>query len=218
MGTHRGAPMSALSGSAARPASGAIGVGERRPGRPRSAAAHRAILDAVLALLAEEGFGRLSIEGVAARAGVGKATVYRRWPSKVPLVIEALDTRASERLSVPDTGTVRGDLTEFLMQLVRAMVGPEGRVVAPLLEAMSRSPALADAFRRDLISPWRQIVNEIVRRGIARGELRADLHFDVALDAPVAIIFHRHLITGEPLDEALVGRLVDQVLDGIGAR
>jgi AcrR family transcriptional regulator len=210
--------MSAVSGSAARPASGAFGVAERRPGRPRSAAAHRAILDAVLALLAEEGFGRLSIEGVAARAGVGKATVYRRWSSKVPLVIEALDTRAAERLSVPDTGTVRGDLTEFLLQLVRAMVGPEGRVVAPLLEAMSRSPELADAFRRDLISPWRQIANDIVRRGIARGELRPDLHFDVALDAPVGIIFHRLLITGEPLDEALVGRLVDQVLEGIGAR
>jgi AcrR family transcriptional regulator len=210
--------MSAVSGSAARPASRAIAVGERRPGRPRSAAAHRAILDAVLALLAEEGFGRLSIEGVAARAGVGKATVYRRWSSKVPLVIEALDTRASEQLSVPDTGTVRGDLTEFLTQVVRAMTGPEGRAVAPLLEGISRSPELAEAFRRDLISPRKEIANEIVRRGIARGELRPDLHFDVALDAPVGIIFHRLLITGEPLDEALVGRVVDQVLDGIAAR
>jgi AcrR family transcriptional regulator len=191
---------------------------KRNPGRPRSAEAHRAILDAVLALLAEEGFSRLSIEGVAARAGVGKATVYRRWSSKVPLVIEALDTRASERLSVPDTGTVRGDLTEFLTQLVRATVGPEGQVVAPLLEAMSRSQELADAFRRDLIAPWRHVANEIVRRGVARRELRPDLHFDVALDAPVAIVFHRLLVTGEPLDEALVERVVDQVLEGIGAR
>jgi AcrR family transcriptional regulator len=191
---------------------------KRGPGRPRSAKAHRAILDAVLALLAEEGFGRLSVEGVAARAGVGKATVYRRWPSKVPLVIEALDTVASERLSAPDTGSVRGDLTEFLTQLVRAMDGPDGRLVAPLLEGMSRSPKLAEAFRRDLIAPRRDVVIEIIRRGIARGELRPDLHFDVALDAPVAIVFHRLLLTGQAVDEGLVSRIVDQVLDGIAAR
>jgi AcrR family transcriptional regulator len=190
---------------------------KRRPGRPRSAEAHRAILDAVLVLLAEEGFGGLSIEGVAARAGVGKATVYRRWSSKVPLVIEALDTVASERLSVPNTGSVRGDLTEFLTQLVRTMDGPDGRLVAPLLAAMSRSPELAEAFRRDLIAPRRDVANEIIRRGIARGELRPDLHSDVALDAPVAIVFHRLLMTGEAVDEALVGRVVDQVLDGIAA-
>ena len=207
-----------MSSSVDAAASRAGAVLKRGPGRPRSAEAHRAILDAVFELLAEEGFGRLSIEGVAARAGVGKATVYRRWSSKVALVIEALDTRASERLSVPDTGTARGDLIEFLAQLVRIMAGPEGRVVAPLLEGMSRSPELAEAFRRDLISPWRQITNEIIRRGIARGELRPDLHFDVALDAPVSIVFHRLLITGEPVDEALLGRAVDQVMDGISAR
>ena len=197
--------------------SGPASVLKRSPGRPRSAAAHRAILDAVLVLLAEEGFARLSIEGVAARAGVGKATVYRRWSSKVPLVIEALDTVASERLSVPDTGSVRGDLTEFLIQLVRTIDGPDGRLMAPVLEAMSRSPELAEAFRRDLIAPWREVSIEIIRRGIDRGELRAELHLDVALDAPVAIVFHRLLVTGEPIDEALVGRVVDQVLFGIAA-
>jgi AcrR family transcriptional regulator len=195
----------------------AASVLKRGPGRPRSAEAHRAILDAVLVLLAEEGFGGLSVEGVAARAGVGKATVYRRWRSKVPLVIEALDTVASERISAPDTGSVRGDLTEFLIQLVRAMDGPDGRLLAPLLEGMSRSPELAEAFRRDLIAPRREVAIEIIRRGIARGELRPDLHLDVALDAPVAIVFHRLLVTGDPVDEALVGRMVDQVLDGIGA-
>jgi AcrR family transcriptional regulator len=171
----------------------------------------------VLALLAEEGFGRMSVEGVAARAGVGKATVYRRWPSKVPLVIEAIDTVASERLSVPDTGSARGDLVEFLTQLVRAMAGPDGRLVAPLLDAMSRSGELAAAFRRDLMAPRREVASEIIRRGVDRGELRADLHLDVALDAPVAIVFHRLLLTGEALDVALVGRIVDQLLDGIAA-
>jgi AcrR family transcriptional regulator len=191
---------------------------KRGPGRPRSAEAHRAILDAVLTLLGEEGFSRMSVEGVAARAGVGKATVYRRWPSKVPLVIEAIDTVASERISVPDTGTVRGDLTEFLTQLVRTMGGPDGRLVAPLLEAMSRSPALAAAVRRDLIAPRRDVANEIIRRGIDRGELRPDLHIDVALDAPVAIVFHRLLLTGETVDEGLVDRIVDQLLDGIAAQ
>lgn len=191
---------------------------KRGPGRPRSPEAHRAILDAVLALLAEEGFNRMTVEGVAARAGVGKATVYRRWSSKVPLVIDALDTLASEQLPVPDTGSVRGDLTEFLNQLVRIMSGPDGRLVAPLIEAMSRNDELAEAFRRDLIAPRRDVGAEVIRRGIARGELRPDLHIDVALDIPVGIIFQRVLITGDPVDEALVGRIVDQVLDGTAAR
>lgn len=175
-------------------------------------------MNAVLALLAEEGFSRMTVEGVAARAGVGKATVYRRWSSKVPLVIDALDTLASERLPVPDTGSVRGDLTEFLTQLVRVMSGPYGRLLAPLVEAISRNEELAEAFRRDLIAPRRDVGLEIVRRGIARGELRPDLHLDVALDVPVGIVFQRVLITGDSVDEELVGRIVDQVLDGAAAR
>jgi hypothetical protein len=133
-------------------------------------------------------------------------------------VVEALDTLASERLSVPDTGSVRDDLTEFLGQLVQAMEVPEGRVVAPLLAEMSRNQKLAEAVRRDVITPWREVAGQIIRRGIARGELRADLHHDVALDAPVAILFHRLLFTGEPVDEGAVGRIADQVLEGIGAR
>ena len=88
----------------------------RSPGRPRSAAAHQAILDATVQLLSEVGFAATTVEAVAARAGVGKATVYRRWPSKVPLVIDALDARAIEQVPIPRTGSVRGDLIEFLAE------------------------------------------------------------------------------------------------------
>lgn len=191
---------------------------ERRgPGRPRSASAHRAILDATIELLIEVGFGGTTIEAVATRAGVGKATVYRRWPSKVPLVIEALDTRALEQLPIPRTGSVRGDLTEFLVGLVETMIGPDGRLVAPLLAEISRNEELAEAFRRDIVAPRRAVVGEIVREGIARGELRPDLDVDLALDAPVGIVFQRLLILGEAIDKESVGRIVDQLLGGIGA-
>ena len=189
----------------------------RAPGRPRSAAAHQAILDATIELLSEVGFAATTVEAVAARAGVGKATVYRRWPSKVPLVIEALDARAIEQVPLPHTGNVRDDLTEFLVGLVETMTGPDGRLVAPLLAEISRNPELAEAFRRDLVAPRRVVAEEIVREGIARGELRADLDVDLALDAPVGIVFQRLLISGEVVDKELVARIVDQLLEGIGA-
>ena len=190
----------------------------RAPGRPRSAAAHRAILDATVQLLSEVGFAATTVEAVAARAGVGKATVYRRWPSKVPLVIDALDARAIEQVPIPRTGSVRGDLIEFLVGLVETMSGPDGRLVAPLLAEISRNQELAEAFRRDLVAPRRAGVEEIVREGMARGELRPDLDVDLALDTPVGVIFQRLLILGEPVDKEVVRRIVDQLLEGIGAR
>ena len=189
----------------------------RSPGRPRSAAAHQAILDATVQLLSEVGFAATTVEAVAARAGVGKATVYRRWPSKVPLVVEALDARATEQVPLPCTGSVRGDLSEFLFSLVDTMTGPDGRLVAPLLAEISRNQELAEAFRRDLVAPRRAVLEEIVREGMARGELRADLDVDLALDAPVGIVFQRLLVLGEPVDKDLVGRIVDQLLEGIRA-
>lgn len=190
----------------------------RAPGRPRSAAAHRAILDATVQLLSEVGFAATTVEAVAARAGVGKATVYRRWPSKIPLVIDALDARAIEQVPIPRTGNVRGDLIEFLVGLVETMSGPDGRLVAPLFAEISRNQELAEAFRRDLVAPRRAGVEEIIREGMARGELRPDLDVDLALDTPVGIIFQRLLILGEPVDKEVVRRIVDQLLEGIGAR
>jgi AcrR family transcriptional regulator len=189
----------------------------RAPGRPRSATAHRAILDATIALLGEVGFAATTVEAVAARAGVGKATVYRRWRSKVPLVIEAMDTRAIEQLPLPRTGSVRGDLTEFLVGLAETMSGPDGRLVGPLLAEISRNEELAQAFRRDLVAPRRAVMEEIVRDGMVRGELRPDLDVDLALDIAAGIVFQRLLILGEPVDRELVGRLVDQLLQGIAS-
>jgi len=190
----------------------------RSPGRPRSASAHRAILDATIELLGEVGFGATTIEAVATRAGVGKATVYRRWRSKTPLIIEALDARAIEQMPTPRTGSVRGDLTEFLVALIAAMSGPDGRLVAPLLAEISRNQELAEAFRRDLVAPRRAVLEEILREGMVRGELRPDLDVDLALDAPVGIVFQRLLILGEPVDEQSVRRIVDQLVEGLEAR
>jgi AcrR family transcriptional regulator len=164
------------------------------------------------------GFAATTVEAVAARAGVGKATVYRRWPSKIPLIVDALDARAIEQVPIPRTGNVRGDLIEFLVGLVETMSGPDGRLVAPLFAEISRNQELAEAFRRDLVAPRRAGVEEIMREGMARGELRPDLDVELALDAPVGIIFERLLILGEPVDKEVVRRIVDQLLEGIGAR
>jgi AcrR family transcriptional regulator len=169
----------------------------RRPGRPRSAKAHRAILDAALALLFEHGYHGLSVEAVAARAGVGKTTIYRRWPSKQELVIEAL--RQVTPPDVPeDTGSLQGDLIAFQQaQLARVVHTPVPRLLPRLLGDASRDPDLHDAVVADVVGPIRRTLREILRRGVERGEIRQDLDLDFAVDVLHGTIIYRLLLSGD---------------------
>lgn len=120
-------------------------AGERPRGRPRSAEAHRAILEATLDLLAEVGYGRLTIEGVAARAGVGKTTIYRRWPSKPALVV-AVAERLAEKVRRPDTGSTRRDLVLLLRDIIDVFTTTmAGRIVPGMIAEMAERPDLAEA-------------------------------------------------------------------------
>jgi AcrR family transcriptional regulator len=189
----------------------------RGPGRPRSAEAHAAILAATLDLLVEQGFNGLTMESVAARAGVGKATVYRRWPSKVPLVVEALRAAGAERVAVPASGSLEADLRQLLADLMAALSGPAS--VLPLLVTEAwREPALGEAFRQELVQRRRSVVHQILQQGQKRGELRPDLDLETAVDAVVAVVYYRLLVSGAPLGADLARCLVDQLLRGIGAK
>jgi AcrR family transcriptional regulator len=174
---------------------GAENAPARGRGRPRSEEAHRAILDATLTLLDEGGYGPLTIEAVAARAGVGKTTIYRRWPSKLELVIEA----ASEmRPALPpeDTGSVQGDFVAFQRaQVARVAAGPLPRIAPRLLAESVGDAELHAAFRRELIEPLRAAIGEILRRGIDRGELRGDLDPEIATDIVHGTIVYRVLLS-----------------------
>ena len=182
-----------------------------RRGRPRRADADEAILRATLEQLADAGVAGLSMDLVAQRAGVGKATIYRRWTSKEELVLEALRTVAAP-IPVPDEGSLRGDLIAYTDELVERFSHGRGSDVLPHLVAASchdaELRASLDAFTRGRQATLRRLF----ARGVERGELPADTDIDLAVDAILGPIFYRHLLSGEPVDRALARRLVDLAL------
>lgn len=196
--------------AAAQPAS-------RPPGRPRDPALDEAILEATIRLLAEDGFARVSIEAVAREAGVGKTTVYRRWPSKTALVVDALQAHAPQT-TVPAEGTVR----ERLVWVVQAFItqlrsGHSARLLAGLVAEIPRDPELAAAIRAAFIAnPRRQRVFDLLREGIEAGELREELDLELAADQLVGPILIRLLLTGGTISPRLAPAIVDSFFDGWG--
>jgi AcrR family transcriptional regulator len=184
----------------------------RRPGRPRSAEADEAILDAAVELFAEVGLDGLTVEGVAARAGVGKATIYRRYPCKIDLVIAASRSFAFGGAVHPDLGSTRADLRALVDWLVNMLTTTAlGRAMPRMVADRARVPELADAHR-EIVREKRACHREVVLRGVARGDLRADVDPEAVIDAYVGPIFYRFLISDDPLDDAFADALVDSVL------
>jgi AcrR family transcriptional regulator len=193
-----------------------VPVTARTPGRPRDPEVDRAILAATIELLGEEGFGGLSIEAVAAHAGVGKTTVYRRWPSKIALVVDVLTHLKSPLdMAIPDEMDTRDALVRVLSEIVRAQANePTGRLLAGLVGAMSRDAELADAVRAGLVSGRRNVVIGLIERGIDRGEIRPDVDVEVIADLLGGPVVMRTLITGRPVTSRLARQIVELVLDG----
>jgi AcrR family transcriptional regulator len=150
------------------------GAGARGRGRPPSEQTERAILDATVDLLAEGGLARLTMEEVASRARVGKASVYRRWPSKGTLAFDAFVTRFLERQPLVDTGSLQGDLLAALRGWVRTVKDPAtGRTLRGLLAEVQRDPELAEVWRERFLEPLRVRTRQIVANAVRRGELPA---------------------------------------------
>jgi AcrR family transcriptional regulator len=188
----------------------------RPPGRPRSPEADRAILRAAVDLLADEGYGGVTMEGVAARAGVGKATVYRRWPCKSALVVDAVTACREGGIPPPDTGSTREDLLVFVQGFMHHLRTSDlGRVMPALLAELSRNAELATEFREGFVLPRRAKVLEAVRRGVERGEVRAGVDAELVADGVVALLLHRFLVTGMEIDDDLPERVVDVLWRGI---
>jgi AcrR family transcriptional regulator len=191
---------------------------QRGPGRPRSAEVDRAILRAVIDLLAEESYDALSMEAVAGRAGCGKAAIYRRWPSKSALVVDAVAMCKEQGFVPPDTGSTRDDLLGYVQTVHRYLrTSDVGRVMPALVAELARNAELAESFRAGFMQPRRAMVREMLARGVTRGEVRADVDLDIVADALVGIIHHRLLITGQEVDEELPERLIDLLWRGMAA-
>jgi AcrR family transcriptional regulator len=183
------------------------------PGRPRSEQAHRAILDAALELLAKVGYDRLTVAGVAARAGVGKATIYRRWPSKLPLVVEAF--LQLPELAEPDTGNVVDDLSEVLRCFVEIIDTTPLACVLPILAGeRARDPELAEVLA-PVFAARREPLIRVLERAVARRELPPDIDLEAAADVLMGPIVTRLFFTGGDLDPVHVKPFVDAALFGI---
>ncbi|HEX3393475.1 MAG TPA: TetR/AcrR family transcriptional regulator [Acidimicrobiales bacterium] len=189
------------------------------PGRPRSVKADRAIVAATVHLLAEEGYSRLSMEGVAAHAGVAKTTIYRRWPCKSDLVVHCLRCLTEKLETAPDTGRVRDDLVAFMGQMVDKMRRSDaGRIMPGILVELARNPELAQAFRQGFVEPRRASMVKALRRAIDRGEIRPEIDVDLVVDVTVGVFQHRLMVTGMVIDDDMPERLADLVLEGISLR
>jgi AcrR family transcriptional regulator len=217
MSTARTAP--AGTAAAAEAAAPAQTAGPRRPGRPRSAQADRAIMDATLSLFAESGAAGLCIERVAAQAGVGKATIYRRWPGKEDLLLDAMAWLKAP-LPEPAGRSVREDLRMLLEAMCEQFADPcQAREFALLLGEGARYPRLMARYTETVIEPRREVIRKVLRRGVASGELRADIDVEVALFMLTGSVLARskhgeHL----PVEPGYAGRVVDELLTGLNAR
>jgi AcrR family transcriptional regulator len=188
----------------------------RRPGRPRDPHYDKAILDATLEILFEKGYAGLTIDGVAAKTGVGRPTIYRRWPSKPALVIAAI-AQNTGLSPTPDTGALRGDLLAFQRRLARLMGAPASRrITAGLVADIVADPDLAETYLRDYIAPRQASVWQALERGKERGELQADADFSLIYDLLVGSLFMRTVVRGERLGPGLAQQVVDVVLAAFG--
>ena len=171
----------------------------RGRGRPRSAEADHAILDATLRMLGTHGVAGLTIEGVAAEAGVGKTTIYRRWPTKTELILAAISALVP-RGDPPDTGTMGGDMAALadIQRKRLAGSGLAGIVPRVLAESMS-DPELHREFIERVVTPFRELLRLFIERGIERGELRPDLEVEALVDLLHAMPVYKMLMSrGDP--------------------
>jgi AcrR family transcriptional regulator len=182
---------------------------KRRPGG-RSARVRRSVLDATLDVIVDGGYAGLSVDEVAARAGVHKTTIYRRWPDLGALVVDALLDRQQEAVPIPDTGELRGDLLSLLDAITASITSPDGRAL--LRAGLESGPPELDVLVHRFWHARFALARQIFQRAADRGEIPSDLDNDLLVELVVAPLFFRELVTREPLSRAFRARLVDAVI------
>jgi AcrR family transcriptional regulator len=190
-------------------------------GRPRSEAARQAILAAAMELLLDQGLTAMSMDDVARRAGVSKATIYRWWPSKERLALDALaaEWASSGSTQDRDTGTLRGDLLDLFRPWIRQLNRrPYARVVAGLVAAAQTDAEFADLYRQHFVRPRRNAGRDLLVRARDRGQIAADTDLEVALDLLYGPIYHRLLHGHGPLTERFAQHVIEAVIVAISPK
>jgi AcrR family transcriptional regulator len=187
-------------------------VDHRKRPRRRGAALESAILDAVLAELTEVGYARLSVERVAERAGASKASLYRRWPSKVELVMDAVYHVFPHSGSPPDTGSLRGDLIAMMTAVADQLAGPAGQALSGILSDALADPDQARRVRSYARGTSQEAMREIVRRAVARGEVDPAAVTERRLEAGHALMRHQFITRGVPIPGQVIEEIIDEVV------
>ena len=194
------------------------GPANRRPGRPRSEQAEQAIIEATLDLFAEQGFEGVCVEAVAARAGVGKATIYRRWPNKEELLLAAFGSLKSP-FPEPKGVSVRDDLLAMVEVMCADKADPrKARRYALLLGEGEKYPRLMARYKETVVGPRREAMRAVIRRGIQTGELRPDTDVEIAMLTLTGVIMAHEKTPDREFDGGFAARLVDGLLLGLSAR
>lgn len=183
-----------------------------RGGRPRDPSRDGVIRAAILQLLADVGYGALTMDAVAAEAGVGKATIYRRWRTKQDLVVDTISDLTRDEGDAADTGSLDSDLRLMLHRMVAVINGPTGAAVLALLSTVPHEPALARAFEDGPLAVWRRSFVEIWGRAEQRGELEPGLAESVIAETTSALLVQRWLLTGRPVDEVYADTVLDTIV------
>ncbi|WP_328644658.1 TetR/AcrR family transcriptional regulator [Amycolatopsis sp. NBC_00348] len=179
----------------------------------------QAITDAVLHELAEQGYGRLSMEAVAKRAGVGKSALYRRWTSKHEMITAVVAEFSVSRAVLEDTGSLRGDLRVTLQAMIDWLTHPVfSRILPDLIAEGARNPEMAESARTSIGGPRRDRAEVMLRRAMDRGELPADLDVEMGMDVLGAPIYWRMVVRRAPVEPDYLDRLVEYVLRALGAQ
>lgn len=194
-------------------------AGKRRPDeRRRRERPRRAILRSASKLFHRHGLRQLTIEAIAEDAGVGKATIYRWWPSKAALVLDAIHEQVGPEIAFPDTGSTREDLRLQIASLIAILTSTRtGKAYIALVAESQHDTSLAEAIREHLIASRRAATREVFERGIARGELRADIDIEVAIDALYGALYYRLLVSHEPVEPDYADALIAHLYPGLAS-
>jgi AcrR family transcriptional regulator len=170
----------------------------------------------VLQLLTEVGYDGVTMDRVATRARAGKATIYRRWPSKNALVVDAVTSFTEQTMQVPDTGSIRTDMVAFLVAFHESIGGDQAKILAELVSRMPRDAELRQTLRDGLWSQRQTAAEIIVERAVARGEIRPDVDRTVIIELGTALVLQRVLMSADRVDRTFLEHIVDDVMLRLG--
>ena len=187
-------------------------VTRRSPGRPRSESARVAVLAATVKLIEQRGYGDLTMEAIAREAGVSRQTVYRWWPTKAAITLEALNEGAAAIAPAPDTGALETDLRQFLRRSVAGATGRNTRLLAALMAEAQLDAGFAESFRVQFLARRRDVLHELLDRHRRRGELAIAADLDFLVELVFATLWYRILARNRPLDRSFADQLTDTLL------